>query len=378
LRRGEAGLVAAGLSCLAAVTAVVVAAHKAGSAVGSPITPPGDWRYVVIAGVVVAVVAYAASCWLSLRTASSRSTLAAIAVAVQGVPLAGPLLLSTDASSYATYGRAHQPYVLQDGWATPSVYGPLWTFLSEPIARLSRPELGFRALAAASVLGIAFGAAALTASAAAFVIVGWNPLFALHAGGGGHNDAVMIALVVLALVLEKRGHSELAGVAWAASIWIKWVSVFFWAAWLVTRFRERKSLGLAGFLGLSGVLVIAAFARFGRDWLRLFQTASNEARRESSIGLLGWLGDVGVPHREALAVAALASLVVIAALLYEAWRHRLRLGLGAGFLALAQARLNPWYGFWSVGLAGADGEKASLVVAVALTALLLLVDVPPW
>jgi hypothetical protein len=124
------------------------------------------------------------------------------------------------------------------------------------------------------------------------------------------------------------------------------------------------------------VLAAAAFARFGVHWLKLFGTASNEARRTSSIGLLGWLGHLGVPHREALVLVTFAVLVVVAGLLVAAWRGRLALGVGGSLLALAQGRLNPWFGIWGISLAGTDEDVWGRVLAVGLTAL-LLVDVLP-
>jgi hypothetical protein len=377
LRKADAAVAAAGLACFACVAGVVAAAHETGNAAASPITPPGGWRPLLYVALIGALATYALGCWLAARTAPSLLAVAAVAAGVQLVPLAGPLLLSTDATSYATYGRAAQPYHLQDGWATPSVYGPLWTFVSEPIARLGRPELGFRVLAAVCGLAIGAGAAWLAVNhAAALVLVGWNPLLALHDAGGGHNDALMITLVVLALVFERAGRIELAGAAWAASVWIKWASVVFWALWVVWRYRQRRPLGAAGFAAVNLALLAAAFARFGTDWLHLFKTGSEEARRESSIGLLAWLGHLGVPHREALALSALALLGVLAGLLVAHWRGVLRLGLAGDLVALAQARLNPWYGVWGIGLAGATEEVAGRVLAVGLTAL-LLVDVLP-
>jgi hypothetical protein len=67
---------------------------------------------------------------------------------------------------------------------------------------------------------------------------------------------------------------------------------------------------------------------------------------------------------------------VLAGLLVAHWRGVLRLGLAGDLVALAQARLNPWYGVWGIGLAGATEEVAGRVLAVGLTAL-LLVDVLP-
>jgi len=67
---------------------------------------------------------------------------------------------------------------------------------------------------------------------------------------------------------------------------------------------------------------------------------------------------------------------VLVGLMLGAWRLRPRLGLAGGLVALAQARLNPWYGIWGVGLSGADEDGMGRVLAIALTAL-LLADVLP-
>jgi len=377
VRRAGAVTGAIGLLCAAGVAGVVAAAHAAGNAAGSPLTPPGSWRPVLYVALIGAVAGYALACVLVTHAAPQLAVVAALAAAIQLAPLAGPVLLSTDTGSYTTYGRAHDPYLLHNGWATASVYGPLWTFVSEPIARLGSPELGFRLLAAACALGVAAGAAWLaTNHVAALVFVGWNPLLALHGAGGGHNDVLMLGLIVLALVSARAGRIELAGAAWAAAFWIKWVPLVFWALWIATRFRRRQPLGLAGFVAVHVVVLVAAFVRFGSGWLHVFRTSSEEARRTSSLGLLGWLGHLGVPHREALALSSLALLAVLVGLMLGAWRLRPRLGLAGGLVALAQARLNPWYGIWGVGLSGADEDGMGRVLAIALTAL-LLADVLP-
>jgi Glycosyltransferase family 87 len=363
---------AAGALCLAGIVLVVAAAHNTPVASASPLRPTGAWRPLLWIGLVGAVACYAAACWTSARGRPSLAAVGAIAVAIQIAPLFGPLLLSRDAIAYVIYGREHQPYTNAGPNMTPDVYGPLWTFISQPLAHLSHPVLAFRLLAAAAALALTAAAALLAAnSAAAVVFVGWNPLLALHAAGSGHNDAVMMAFVLLALLLARSRRAQAAGVAWAAAVWIKWVPLVFWAAWLAWRRRRAHPLGLTGFVAASAVLAAAAFARFGTGWLHLARTASEEARRTSSLGLLEWLGDLGASHRAAVAVSGLAALAVATILIYRAARGRLSLGAGGSFLALTQGRLNPWYGIWGIGLAGADEQRTGRVAAVALTALLL-------
>src|SRR5207302_7496784 len=57
----------------------------------------------------------------------------------------------------------------------------------------------------------------------AATLVGWNPVVAVHFPGGGHNDALMVALVAAALALGDRGRTRAAGVAWALAVLVKWV-----------------------------------------------------------------------------------------------------------------------------------------------------------
>ncbi len=75
------------------------------------------------------------------------------------------------------------------------------------------------------------------AFAAAFV--GWNPLLAVHFAGGGHNDALMMVLVLSALAWSAAGRTNAAGAAWAAAIAIKWVPSIF----LVLRAVEARATG---------------------------------------------------------------------------------------------------------------------------------------
>jgi len=134
------------------------------------------------------------------------------------------------------------------------------------------------------VLGTAVFAASLAARPAfAAAFVGWNPLLALHFGGGGHNDPVMILLVVGALALATRGRPNLAGVAWVAAIGIKWVTAAFLVLWVIDRVRRRERVGLAGLgAGVVGLVGIAV-ARYGATWLEAFRGLSSQARRTGSM-----------------------------------------------------------------------------------------------
>jgi hypothetical protein len=92
----------------------------------------------------------------------------AIACAIQLAPLVAPLLLSTDALTYWSYARLHDPYrqtPADDPVSAPhagaaylhstSAYGPAFSLLSRPVALTRSPSIAgwsFRIAAALAVL----------------------------------------------------------------------------------------------------------------------------------------------------------------------------------------------------------------------------------
>lgn len=394
--------VLAAAACVVGLALVVAAADASALPASSPIDAPGRWGAALAIGLAVAFAGYVGGLVALRRRALSVAAVLVVAAAVQLAPLAGPTLLSTDSWTYWMYGRigavhGGSPYgdppsaypndvaygAMGSSWRnTTSLYGPLFTLGSELHARAAgddpdRAAWLYRAVAALACLGTAALAAAVaTRPAFAAAFVGWNPLLALHFGGGGHNDAVMMLLVVGALVLAVRAHPDLAGVAWIAAIGIKWVAAAFLALWVLDRARRRDPLGLAGLAAGAVGLVAVATARYGTTWLGAFGGLSSQARRTGSIGLSKWLGDAGLGHRAILVTIGLATLAAFAWLAREAWRGRRRLGVSGSVAALGQGWLNPWYASWGVSLSASEEDRLAWVLAVGLTAFLLLDVVP--
>src|SRR3954467_5793660 len=211
--------------------------------------PEGDriWSWYFVVAAAGALVAYVAG-WSLLRSrAAALGAVAAVAVAIQLAPLAGPLLLSTDAWTYWSYARlaavhARNPYrsvpedELRDPslpwvgavWVgTSSIYGPAFTLASEPVGHSSSHNVAayyFKGLAALAMLLATLAAARVASNrVAALAFVGWNPIVALHAAGGGHNDAWIAALMTGALALAAAGRRQWAGAAWAVAILVQWI-----------------------------------------------------------------------------------------------------------------------------------------------------------
>ena len=327
---------------------------------------------------------------------------AALALAIQLAPLGAPLLLSTDAWTYWGYGRiaavhdanpyedepsqfaddAAFPYIGTHWHDATSVYGPAFTLASEPIALAAGESEDaaawiYKTLAALGVC-VAAGLAARLSSHAAFAwaFVGWNPLLALHFGGGGHNDAWMAALVLVALTLAAAGHRQLAAAGWVVAIAVKWVPL----ALLPLRLVEARRRGVRpAYLGLAlaaAAIMAVATWRYGLAWVGAFGPLTGQAGEGTSFALPRRLESIGVPYGLAVGMGVTAFAVAYVALVREALRGRARLGLTAGLLLLATPYLIVWYVVWAVPLAAAEDDVPAQLLALGLCAYLLSQTVP--
>jgi hypothetical protein len=359
------------------------------------------WWFLVLGAAALAVYV-AALVLLRARPAAAWLPVAAVAVAVQASTLAAPLLLSTDAWTYWSYGRIaavhdanpyHEaPESLPDDPATrwvgadwrdaTSVYGPAFTLASEPLAAAAGRSSNaaawiYKALAALTVLGAAVLAALLSRRPAfACAFVGWSPVLALHFGGGGHNDAWMAILLVGALVLGAVGRERLEGVGWALAAAVKWIPLVLLPLRLLAARRGPRLHVLGGFVMAAVVVAAAATVRYGTGWMEAAAPIARTAARETSYAVPHRLEQLGLPHAAALALPAIGFLVVYVALLRRARLGRARLGLAAGSLLLATPYLAPWYLVWAAPLAAAEDDGGAQLLVLALSAYLLPQTIP--
>jgi hypothetical protein len=394
-----------GAACLVFVALAVLAAFPA----DSPLVPEHDggdarWSWLFLGAAIAAFLAYLVGLRLLDRARRSRlGVVLAIAAAVQLVPLAGPVLVSTDVYTYWDYGRiatTHQgnPYsdtpsefpddpaygLMGSRWyETTSVYGPGFTLLSEAHATaVEESEEAaawlYRGLAAVAMLALVALAVRLgrrPSFSAAFV--GWNPLLALHLAGGGHNDALMMVGVLGALALAASGRSQLAGVAWAFSIAIKWVPLAFLPLRVLEARGTKRPMRFLGFATTAGLIAALASWRYGTAWLGAVGPLADNFREQARYSLPNRLVQLTGISEPAAAVLLLALFAVAYAwLLHEAWRGRARLGLTAGFMLLATTWLVPWYAVWAVPLAAVEEDRAARWLALGLSAYLLRAAVP--
>jgi hypothetical protein len=394
-----------GLACLALVGVSVVALARA----GDPYVPenePGSigWAWLFTGAALAAFLAYLAGLWLLERARSSRlAVVLAVAAAVQLLPLAGPVLLSTDVYSYWDYARLSavhgaNPYtdtpslypddpafpLMGSHWyETPTVYGPGLTLFSEGHAAVAGESAAgaawfYKALGAGAVLVLAALAARLGRRPAfSAALVGWNPVLAFHFAGGGHNDALMMVFVLGALALAASGRRQLAGAAWALSIAVKWVPLVFVPLRLIADWRNGKRVPYQGFAAAVALVAGVAFWRYGGAWLGAFGPLADNLREVTRRSFPHRLVQItGMPAGVASGLFAAGFAVFYLWLLREAWRGRARLTLAACGLLLATTWLVPWYAVWAVPLAAVEEDRAARWLAVGLSAYLVPMFLP--
>ena len=396
------------LAAGAATLGLVAAASMLAWREDSPLVPRDGgladqgtaWPFFVL--LVGAMLAYLAGLVLLRRGTVPLRPVLGIAIAVQLVPLAAPLLLSTDAWTYWGYGwigteGGGNPYVdppadfpqspaadyLGAAWnETTTVYGPAFTLLSEPLARVSGDSSDaaawlYKGLAAAAIL-VALAAVARIAAAPALAVafVGWNPVLAVHLAGGGHNDALVGALAAVSVALVLRRRDELAGAALALAALVKWVPIVFLAlAAIAARARGRPS-GLRGALVAALAVGVLATWRYGLDWARIVGPIADNAVLETSYALPARLEQLGLPHGVALGAALTIAAVGLVLLARRANHGEARLGLAACLVLATTPYLAVWYLAWAVPLAAADEDRIARIAALALTAYLLPQTIP--
>jgi hypothetical protein len=389
-------LVAVGL--VAAVVAAVLGARHASPADASPILPTHEpWHAFWIWGVVAAFVLYVAGIGLARRDRLPVRAAVGVAIIVQALPLAAPLLLSKDVFLYWSEARlaiVHHanPYrstpdafpsdpshaYVSESWQDATTeYGPVWEAVGTVPAAAAgtsanHAQLAYRVLAFLGILAAVLVVARRTRNAAAVALIGWSPVIALHYAGGGHNDALMTALLVLAVAMPATARG---GAAWPLAVGFKAVPAVLFPLELVARRLQAPRRWWVALAATSGAILIAATAVFGPHWIT---SSLAGAHQSSPLGGVHWLTELGLRHRYAVVIGGLVFVAIYLVLLRSAWRtKRARLSLATTALLLTSSLLRPWYALWPLGLAAVEEDGLAAFAAVALSAYLLFADAIP-
>jgi alpha-1,6-mannosyltransferase len=372
-------------------------------------------------GLTVVMAAMLGSYLMAVRSAGRLSPLMVLGTiaALHALMLLAPPLFSTDVFSYQFYGRIGQVYhanaylagpsalnpdplyhYIGSKWiSAPTVYGPLFTALSNPLAPLSIPTdvFVYKAIAAISslaVVALVWNAARLRGinPVKAAVLVGLNPLVVIYGVGGGHNDLLMLVpmLAGVVLLLQRRGRlgagSIVVGVGIKVTAGLLFPFALAGARGPLLSTRRRDLLIGAGIT--AALLGIFAVILFGTGPLHLPATIEKVQGKGSNwqsipgfIGTRLGLGAVG--HPAALILGGLF-VVVLAWLLWRVWQGKLDWIAGSGWAAVAllvtAASLLPWYIAWLMPLAALGRDRAlwktSLVLTVVMVCFQLLAYIP--
>ncbi|MGH2543931.1 MAG: hypothetical protein ACRDIB_14105, partial [Ardenticatenaceae bacterium] len=362
------------------------------------------------------------------EAAQARGRLA-WAVVAGGAALSALLLLvglyplgASDIFDYIFFGRAvtihganpyyvrpddipYDPLLPYVGWRrATTAYGPLWTLLSAALGQVAL-WLGDSLL----VQVLLYKLTAVVGSAACALLIAvllkraapgpkgrpallgvylwsWNPLQLFVTAGNGHNDAVMMAPVLLALWLAVRRRWTSAGLAMLAGALIKFIPVLLVPLLGVVALRQLQAAARRRFIattaGGSAALLLAAFAPF---WERGDMLAL--ARRASlfTTSLPAWVWSLSPTYWESDEVqawAARGALLLLGGAVWLAslfvWRQPTVLNLVRASTALllfyllaAVLWFQPWYAIWPLALAALlpDGalRRASLLLTYFAT-----------
>jgi hypothetical protein len=358
--------------------------------------------------------------------------------AVVGPPLAFhatlflmPGLYTTDMFSYVMYGHIAgvlriNPYLVAPSWFpevrmlhwihpiwhnAPSIYGPAWVDLTLPIARAVATVsdvdkvLAYKALVnAGHLLGV--GCLAYVVHRVrpgrvheAVALYAWNPLIVFEFGGNGHNDAVMVAVMLLGLALYVTSARWLGLITVTISMLVKMTSLFLLPYYAMAWAREQSSwlrfVAVGALAAVTVPLVVVAFYwpwwagvetispivnwsrgpmynNYVPDSLALYLTTRQLAQAPGTIepaaALAAW--------RDTIKNVGRVILVVWCAV--ELWRVRGPLGIaGAGarvmlvFLVAVNTWVLPWYFTWPLALAivvGLESTTAKVLLGFSLSA----------
>jgi hypothetical protein len=330
-----------------------------------------------------------------------------------------PVLLSHDVYSYVDYARlgvVHglDPYVHPPAAApfdpayarvtwidATSAYGPLFTLVTYPLARLPvwLAVAALKATAALSVLCIAVLVARLARSrgvsplgAAAFVAL--NPLVLIHVVGGAHNDGLAMLAATIAVAATLSAREAGAGTAFVAAFALKAPAALAAPFALLSASRMEPFVPqrgpkapfspatrmLVGAGAAALVLATAAYGAFGWNWLDAIGLAGENQHRTSHMSIpIAFARITGLNPTAVRTTAFVLYAVAFVYLLLRTWQGAdwLRCAAWASLaLLLATAWLLPWYLIWALPLVALSRDRPLQLLTLALTAYQLPARLP--
>lgn len=265
-----------------------------------------------------------------------------------------------------------------------SPYGPLFTLLTLPTARLSVAAAYWIykvvvTLASLGLLAAVWGCARRLGRppAAAVAFVGLNPLMLFFELGGKHNDVLMMLGLMAGGLLLLARQEAWGGAALAAAVAIK-ASAGLLAPVMVLG-APRRWRALAGAVAGAAVLGLAALIAFGPH-LPDLADQSKLVSTFSIPNVVGYAAGHGGADAGVRQVATIAGFVAVAICALVAWRTQ-RWVTPAGWAALAGVAsvswAMAWYVLWALPFAALSTSRTLRVVSVLAASYFLLIHAVP-
>ena len=347
------------------------------------------WLLVSLFGAWLAVLA-------GVRSLSPRVVIGAI-VAAHVLFLLAPPLLSADIFGYVGFGRMSalhhlDPYVFGTASAptdpirtylrwhdAKSAYGPLFTVLAGLLVPLgiAGAVWSFKAIAFASSLATVALVWRLAERRGhdprlAAALVGLNPVILAFEVGGGHNDALVVALSVagIALIETRRAAAGSGALVLAAAT--KVTSGLLLPFAYAGHPGQRRSVvtGALAAACAAGAVALTAFGSHAAGELTNLPAAHGVATHSVPNQLSLLLTGAGLTQSGRMLAMAL-SAIAIAVALWRAWRGADWItcaGWATLALLLGTAWLLPWYVTWLTPLAALGTSRRLRVATVLLIA----------
>jgi hypothetical protein len=302
--------------------------------------------------------------------------LAAVAGAVGLVAaIVWPPSFSCDVYGYVAYGRlpvlyGQNPYVVTQKflrdvsdpvgpflrWNISSPYGPLWTSMCAAVAWALHglyAQVVFLKLVAAAAVWVAAWEGGRVAERLApgrggvtLLAIGLNPLFLIEGAGNGHNDFVMMALVVAASGAAMDGRDRRSALCAGLAGAIKFLPLLLvpWLLVVAARARPRPPRRLVRDALVAGALALApsvlAYVPF---WVGLRTLGGLGQRWTSAQGAAAGSGAAATTALLVATYAAATALVLRgrAGSLISAW-----MAVATAIFLFAAGMWLPWYLSW--------------------------------
>ncbi len=360
-----------------------------------------------------------AAAWL-LALVAVRRGVAARRLVLVGIVwslplLVGPPLFSGDAYFYTAIGAAVQsgvdpyefgPGILGADWVVrgaeefwrfePTPYSPPFVFLLSGLARVFDKDLisVFVALRVLSVAAWALSAWVMVKIARHYGVAAnravWlgaiNPLVLLHIVSAAHNDAFMVALVLVGLWMAVIGRPLLGILFCVAAAGIKviaLVAVFVigvdYARRQTTWPARLRALAVAGGLGAGAFALCVQLSGYGWGWLDNLEVPGKALEPLTPATALAVTIDLDDPpidgvRQVALVIGVVATLLFT--LLLRRWGPVRVTGWVFVVVILTGSVVWPWYLLWPTMIFAAAGTRSERVMAAVWSVLLLFATQP--